>query len=132
MYQDGFIYKDYDTSESVIGIPESYYEKYSVSGPHNFKDGEDVTGRYELKFEHWEGSEWLPAGSVKPRRIAIPIASQATPPPVTEEEQKYSENDIIKAMLNLGYSFIDREEFIETITQDSPKVATVDELKEQE
>ena len=38
---------------------------------------------------------------------------------VTEEEQKYSQNDIIKAMLNLGYSFIDREEFIETINKNN-------------
>lgn len=52
IYEDGFIYKDYDTSESSIGIPESYYEKFPVQGTHNFKDGEDVTGRYELTYEY--------------------------------------------------------------------------------
>ena len=45
-YDNGFIYTNYEEVKKPKGF--SFDERYPVSGPHNFTDGQDVTGLYEL------------------------------------------------------------------------------------
>lgn len=56
IYYNGKIYKDHN---GVDGLLNQSLTNYSVIGTHNFKDGEDVTGRYELQYqEHTHSDEY--------------------------------------------------------------------------
>lgn len=79
-YSEGFIYMNYRTS----GISHSFDKKVYVIGPHSFRDGEDVTGRYELVYQTNFGTSWDEAPKIvydacieSGRRIvAIPLPSK--------------------------------------------------------
>jgi len=65
-------------------------KSYPVQGSHSFKDGEDVTGRYELQYQYLIGETWIPVVPMmydamnEPKRIvALPTTS-----PVAEQEKE--------------------------------------------
>lgn len=104
-YSEGFIYMNYRTS----GISHSFDKKVYVIGPHSFRDGEDVTGRYELVYQTNFGTSWDEAPKIvydacieSGRRIvAIPLPSKGQE---GEAERKaLTIQDVIQAYTD-GYS----------------------------
>ncbi len=66
IYKNGFIYTAHKLGGVVGGItiPNAsfqYEHKYPVTGPHNFTDGQDVTGQYKLSKEYWGNGYWIPS-----------------------------------------------------------------------
>ena len=98
IYFEGKIYKDAAIADcefvKAIGNPSIYIAlggltSYPVQGSHNFKDEEDVTGRYELSWQINDGigwvivdEDWYNRAKEDYRRIvALP-----TPAPVAEQD----------------------------------------------
>lgn len=97
IYYDGKIYKDVEEAfmESFAGWATlADFISYPVQGSHNFTDGMDVTGRYELEhqvdqFEFWNRSTKYEYDRTKDdlrRIVAIP-----TPLPVKSDDKEAKE-----------------------------------------
>jgi len=96
IYYNGKIYENVENIKPTINpYPQDTWDNlfHNISGipiihgTHNFKDGEDVTGRYELKYQYKGFHDWITCDkdnydiSAEPRRriIAVPLPLSTEP-----------------------------------------------------
>ena len=141
IYWDGKIYANVEHPKLTIddyGFSSWFtynhkaFNSYPISGPHNFKSIEDVTGRWKI----------TGLGNDIAYQYPNPKHDPPTPPPVTEEVGRQDMENFSEFLFENWINTPNKEfknksakwlvnKFFSTLSQDGQKVYAVDELKEQ-
>ena len=112
IYEDGYIYKGYDTKNKIAGTVASYESCYPVTGTHSFKDGQDVEFRkdyilqcqwYTHVADRWDNCTDDEYDAVVQESATRIVAIPTTPPDELDKEAKENIEEFLNRRISELY-----------------------------